>query len=101
MAMTCSQKIEELQGGGSNEYEDTITVTDIPKGYFIAITSITAPAPPSTTREVRIDLMAAEWADGGTHSTGTGQYIKQDGETAVKVSVYNGSTLECDNTTNY
>ena len=99
MAMTCSQNLE-VGSGGSTEYFDDITVTDIPKGYFIAMTANSI-AEGASTRDIRIDLMAAEWADGGTHTLGSGMFIRQDGETAVKVSVYNGSTLECDCTQNY
>lgn len=99
MAMTCSQNLESL--GQDNEYDDTITVTDIPKGYFIAVTQNNPPAEGGTTREIRVDLMAAEWADGGTHSVGTGMYVRKDGETAVQTKVYNDSTLECENTQSY
>jgi hypothetical protein len=77
-------------------------VTDIPKGYFIAITSNTAPADGETTRQMQVTLMPAEWADGGTHSIGSGVYIRKDGETAVcvKVEDTNGAQ-QAENTTNY
>ena len=101
MAMTCSQNIENLSESGPNAFDDIITVNEIPKGYFIAITANNAPAAGSTTREVRVDLMAAEWADGGTHSVGTNMFLRQEGATAIQVKVYNGSTLECENTSNY
>ena len=98
MAMTCSQRLESL--GVDNEYFDTITVTDIPRGYFIAMTANSI-AEGASTREVKIELMAAEWAEGGTHELGTGMYVRQASETAVKVSVYRNDTLECDCTQDY
>ena len=98
MAMTCSQNLQSL--GQDNEYDDDITVTEVPKGYFIAMTANSI-AEGASTREIRIDLMAAEWADGGTNTVGSGMFVRQSGETAVQVKVYDGSTERCSNTTNY
>ena len=96
--MTVSQQINHIQ---DQEYDDDITVTEVPKGYFMAITANNPPAQGGTTREIRVDLMAAEWAPGGTRSTNTNVLIRQSGETAIQVKVYNGSTLEAENTASY
>ena len=95
--MTVSQDIYHVQ---DQEYDDTITVTDIPKGYFIAVTANSV-SEGSSTREIRVDLMAAEWAAGGKSSVGTNIFIRKSGENAICVKVYNGSTLECENTISY
>lgn len=99
--MTVSQNLESLPDT-PNGYIDTITVTDIPKGFFIAITSNTAPADGETTRQMQVTLMQADWADGGTHSLGSGVYIRKDGETAVCVKVEDGNgAQQAENTTDY
>ena len=96
--MTVSQKLNHLN---ENNYDDDITVTDVPKGQFIAVTSVTLPDG-SATREITVTLMPMPIADGGTKTTNSGLWVKQDSETAVKVTVVNTDGQEqCTNTTNY
>lgn len=96
--MTVSQKLNHLN---DENYDDDITVTDVPKGQFIAVTSVTLPDG-STTREITVTLMSMPVAEGGTNTTNSGLWIKQAAETAVKVTVVNeGGQEQCSNTTNY
>ena len=99
--MTVSQNIDLINQVDAS-YDDMITVTDVPKGNFMAVTNIMAPANGSTIREITVSLMPADWAEGGTNTIGTGLFVRQSGETAIKVTVQdsNGADL-ASNTTNY
>lgn len=96
--MTCSQQINLIN---EKSYDDDITVTDVPKGYFLAVTNNVPPAAGSTTREIRVELLPLEQAPSGTSITNSGLYTRQDGETEVKVTVTQDGTVKCDNTTAY
>ena len=97
--MTVSQHINSINPN-ENTYDDDITVTDVPKGEFLAVTSNSLPDG-SSTREITVELMPLEQAPGGTRTTNTGLFIRQDGETAMKVTVSRNGTTLADNTTNY
>lgn len=95
--MTISQKITNVN---DNSYEDEITITDIPKGYFPASTGNSLPAG-ATTREIRVEIMPLEQSPGGTMDTNPGLYIKGANETAVKVTAYQDGVVVAENTQSY
>lgn len=97
--MTVSQTINSINPDDKT-YDDDITVTDVPKGQFLALTSNSLPDG-SSTREMTVELMDLEQAPGGTRTLNSGLFVRKDGETAIKVTVSrDGSTL-AENTTNY
>ena len=97
--MTISQEIT-LLNQDDKSYDDTVTVTDVPNGYFLAEISDEYNNPP--TREITFQMMALQQAQGGTQTVGTGLFVRQDGETAVKVIVQDDSGKQvAENTTNY
>ena len=95
--MNVSQRIENIQ---DQMFDATITVTDIPKGHFMAITSNSIQAG-STTREIGIDIMPLEPAPGGTSTVSTNMITRASGETAIKVTVSKDGQEHGTNTTNY
>jgi len=95
--MNVSQRLEQLNG---NEYTDTITITDVPQGWFPAATENNLQAG-SSTREVRVELMELPQSSGGTMSADPGLYVKSQDEAAVKVTVYKDGNELASNTTNY
>lgn len=95
--MNVSQVINHIN---ENSYDDDITVTDVPKGQFLALTSNSI-AEGATTREMTIELMDLEQAPGGTRTTNSGLFVRKDGETAIKVTVRRDGQDLAENTTNY
>ena len=81
--MNVSQRINHIQ---ENQYDDDITVSDMPAGYFPAVTNITLPDG-STTRELTVSLFPLEQQTETTMSVNSGLFIKSQDETAVKVTV--------------
>lgn len=101
--MTVSQKLEPAGNGNNMDWFDDITVTDVPKGHFLAVTENNQPAGGATTRNITVQCMAAEWAPGGTMRVDTGLYVRKSGETEVCVKVMDtsGVTEIATNTTAY
>ena len=95
--MTVSQRINHIN---ENSYDDDITVTDVPKGYFLAPTGNSIPHG-STTREIRIDIFPLEQAPGGTRTINTGLFVRQQDETEIKVTVYQDGNEQATNTQAY
>lgn len=95
--MTVTQDLNHVN---DNTYEDEVTITDIPKGYFPAATGNSLPEG-SSTREVRVDILPLEQSPGGTMHTNPGLYVKGADETAVKVTVYEDGKVMAENTQNY
>lgn len=95
--MTVSQQINHIN---DQNYDDDITVTGVPKGYFVAVTANSFGGG-SNTREVKVELLPLGHAPGGTGYSNTGLFMRQSGENAICAKVYNGGTLECENTINY
>ncbi|WP_020536783.1 hypothetical protein [Lewinella cohaerens] len=95
--MNVSQQINHVN---ENNYDDDITVTDVPKGYFLAVTSITLPEG-SATREVTVQLLPLEQAPGGTRTTNTGLFVRKAGEAQIKVTVQQDGNTLAENTSNY
>jgi len=98
--MTVSQKINAVTPE-QNAYDDDITVTDVPPQQFLAVVQNNPPAAGDTTRHMVVELMDLEQAPGGTRTINSGLYIRQDGETAVKVTVQRQGQQLAENTTNY
>ena len=97
--MTVSQQLNSIDPD-QKTYEDDITVTDVPKGQFLALVANSI-ADGSSTREMTVELMDLEQAPGGTRTLSSGLYVRQDGETAVKVTVQRSGQALADNTTDY
>ena len=95
--MTVSQVLNHVN---DNSYDDDITVTDVPKGYFLAVVANTLPEGAST-REVTVDIMPLEQAPGGTRTVNTGLFIRREGETAVQVKVTQDGRELAENTQSY
>lgn len=95
--MNVSQKLNHVD---NNYYDDDITTTDIPKGYFPAVTAMTLPEG-SDTREITVMLLPLEQSPGGTMPTNTGLYRRRPDENAVKVTVQQDGKDLATNTTNY
>lgn len=95
--MNVSQQINHIN---ENNYDDDITITDVAKGYFLAVTSITLPEG-SATREVTVQLLPLEQAPGGTRTTNTGLFIRKAGEDQIKVTVQQDGNTLAENTTSY
>ncbi len=95
--MNVSQQLNHIN---ENNYDDDITVSDVPKGYFPAVVSNTL-AEGSTPREITVDLFPLEQSDGGTMSVNSGLYVKGPDETAVKATVKQDGKEVADNTTSY
>ena len=95
--MNVSQVINHIN---DNSYDDDITVTDVPKGQFLALTSNSI-ADGATTREMTIELMDLEQAPGGTRTTNSGLFVRKNGETAIKVTVSRDGSILAENTTDY
>ena len=95
--MNVSQVLNHLN---ENTYDDDITVTDIPKGYFPAAVSNRLPDG-SDTREIMVDILPLEQAPGGTMHANPGLYTRQPDETSVKVTVTQDGSVLATNTTGY
>ena len=101
--MTISQKIEPFGNGNQMDFEDIFTVTDVPQGQFLAVTSNNAPPEGGTTRTMTVQCMdGGNWAPGGTCNANSGMYVRASGETSVAVKLLDVSGTEvASNTTNY
>ncbi|MEM9819420.1 MAG: hypothetical protein AAF985_00050 [Bacteroidota bacterium] len=95
--MNISQKINHIQ---DQQYDDDITVSGVPTGFFLAVTNMTFPQG-STTREITLDLMPLEQQQDTTLTTNSGLYTRQNDETAIKVTVMQDGTMQAENTQNY
>ena len=95
--MTVSQVLNHIN---DNNFDDDITITDIPKGHFPAVTDITLPEG-SNTREIRVDILPLEQIDGGTMSVNSGLFVRGADETAVKATVYQDGTEKASNIQSY
>ena len=82
--MTVSQVLNHIN---DNNYDDDITVTDIPPGNFIAVTGMFFD-PDTGTREIRVDILPFEQEQRSTQTINSGLFVRQDGEDKVKVTVY-------------
>lgn len=95
--MNVSQQFNHIN---ENNYDDDISITDIPQGHFLAVTANKL-ADGSNTREIHVMIMQLEQSPGGTMQCNPGLYIKGADETAVKVTVTQDGQEVATNTTNY
>ncbi|MFK8009757.1 MAG: hypothetical protein AB8H03_25610 [Saprospiraceae bacterium] len=95
--MTVSQQISNIN---NNYYDIDITVTDVPSKFFIVVTHNQLSSG-SSTREINIDIMPAEWAPGGTRFANSGMFTRSSNETSVHVTVKKDGTTMAETTTSY
>ena len=95
--MNVSQQLNHIQ---ENQYDDDITVSGLPTGYFPAVTGITLPEG-ATTREISVQLLPLEQQRESTMVVNSGLYVKSPDETAVKVTVSQDGKEVAENTQNY
>lgn len=95
--MTVSQVLNHVN---DNNYDDDITVTDVPKGYFLAVVANSIQEGAST-REVIVDIMQLEQGPGGTRNINTGLFIIRPNEREVKVTVTQDGKELAENTQAY
>ncbi len=95
--MTVSQVLNHI---AENNYDDDITVTDIPPHNFIAVTGMTYNEG-DTTRDIRVDILPLEQENRSTQTINSGLFVRQEDETAVKVTVYQDDKELAQNTQNY
>jgi len=97
MSISVSQQLNHIN---ENNYDDDITINDIPKGHFAAVVGISI-SPGETTRSVTVDLLPLEQSDGGTQTVNTGLYVRQPDENAVRVTVKDNLKEVAENMTSY
>ena len=95
--MTVSQVLNHIN---EQNYDDDITVTDIPSGNFIAVTGMNFD-PNTGTREIRVDILPFEQEHRSTQTINSGLFVRQDGEDKVKVTVYQDNKELASNTQAY
>ena len=98
--VSISQVINTVDSN-SNSYDTDITVSGIPSGYFPAVTDIYPPNDGSDIRKVTVNLMAVDWAPGGSQTVTTNLYVRIEGETAIETSVVKDGNVEATNTVSY
>jgi len=95
--MNVSQVLNHIN---ENNYDDDITVTDIPTGNFIAVTGMNFD-PENGTRDIRVDILPLEQENRSTQTVNSGLFVRQDGEDAVKATVYQDGRELASNTQKY
>ena len=95
--MDVSQVLNHIN---ERNYDDDITVTDIPSGNFIAVTGITYD-PDTTIRDIRVDILPLEQENRSTQTVNSGLFVRQDGEKQVKATVYQDGKELASNTQGY
>lgn len=95
--MNVSQSLNNIN---EQNFDDDVTVTDVPSGHFPAIINVNLPDG-STTREITVEILQLEQSQGGTLTTNSGLYVKSPDETAVKVTVKQNGKEVASNVQNY
>lgn len=95
--MNVSQKLDHIN---ESNFDDEITVNDIPKGHFAAVIGNNL-SDGSTTRELLVEILPLEQANGGTMIINSGLFVRKSNETAVKVTVSHGGSEKATNTVVY
>lgn len=95
--MNVSQVLNHIN---ENNYDDDITVTDIAPHNFIAVTAV-AYDEGNSTREISVEVLPLEQEMSSTQTTNSGLFIRNEGETAVKVTVYQDGKELANNTQRY
>ena len=84
--MSAKIQSQTLNHINENNYDDDITVENIEKGWFPAVTSNTL-NDQGTQREMTVTLLELDASPGGTMSTNSGLYIRQANEASVKATL--------------
>lgn len=95
--MTVSQVLNHIN---EQNYDDDITVTDIPENNFIAVTAMSYDDG-TGIRNIRVDLLPIEGISRPTQTTNSGLFVRQERETAVKATVFQDGKELASNTQNY
>jgi len=95
--MQVSQVLNHIN---ENNYDDDITVTEIPKGHFIAVTGMVFD-PSTSTRDIRVELLPLEQENRSTQTTNSGLFVRQEGEDQVKATVFQDNREMASNTQKY
>lgn len=95
--MTISQQINLIN---NNDYDNDITVTDVPNKHFLAVTENKLSSG-STTREITVDIMFLEQHPGGTVVSNSGLYTRSSNETSIKVTIKKDGNVLAENTKSY
>ncbi len=95
--MNVSQVLNHIS---DNNYDDDITVTDIPPHNFIAVTANVF-VPGETIRNIRVEIIPLELESRSTQTVNSGLFVRQEGEIAVKATVYQDGKALATNTQNY
>ncbi len=95
--MTVSQVLNNIN---ESNYDDDITVTDIPPHNFIAVTGVSYDESTST-RNFRVDILPLEQENRSTQTTNSGLFVRKEDEIAVKVTVYQDDKELANNTQAY
>ena len=95
--MDVSQVINHIN---DQNYDDDITVTDIPRGNFIAVTG-NMYDPETTLRDIRVDILPFEQEDRSTQTINSGLFVRQEDETGIKATVYQDGKELASNTQKY
>jgi len=95
--MNVSQVLNHIN---ENNYDDDITVTDIPPKNFIAVTGNTYDEG-DDTRNIRVDILPIDREESSTQTVNSGLFVRRDGEEAVKATVYQDGKELASNTQRY
>lgn len=95
--MTVSQVLNHIN---DQNYDDDITVTDIDPGNFIAVTASVFD-PEKSIRNIRVDILPLEQENRSTQTINSGLFVRQEGSTGVKVTVYQDGKEMASNTQDY
>jgi len=95
--MNVSQVLNHIN---DNNYDDDITVTDVPPHNFIAVTAISYD-PDTSTRSLRIEILPLEQENNSTQTVNSGLFVRKEGEAAVKATVFQDGKELASNTQDY
>ena len=95
--MNVSQMLNHIN---ENNYDDDITVTNIPPNNFIAVTGMSYDEN-NQTRDIRVDILPLDQENRSTQTTNSGLFVRKDDEDAVKVTVYRDGKELASNTQKY
>ena len=95
--MNVSQVLHHIN---ENNYDDDITVTDVPDNNFLAVTANDYD-PGTTIRILRVEILPLEGSHGGTQTVNSGLFVRQEDESAVTAQVFQDGKELSQNTQNY
>ena len=95
--MNVSQVLNHIN---EQNYDDDITVTDIPPKNFLAVTGNSF-EPGNKTRHIRVDILPIDTETQSTQTVNSGLFVRQDGEENVQATVYQDGRELASNTQAY